>query len=379
MITCEDAPDGLGSRRVLRRSGFAAVVLASRLGRRWAAVLVAGVIIVELFVLAPFDIYAKRADPFLTPGWMPLVRAAQGRSDSRVFALDAKLYPNTAGALGLQDIRVLDALYVERYWRYVRTFIQPDVFDRFTGATELPRFRDNPMFDALGVRAVLSEQDLADVPGFASSAETAHPRLREHQRVSTGVGRARRPCRRNEDEAFEFLEAHARRKDDAFIVDSFDPRREAVVETAGRPRTTRCAALQGGRDECTASDSDRATIQHYSGDSVSVRVEAACPGLLVLPDTYFPGWKATVNGRQAPIYATDGAFRGVPVPEGTSRVEFRDEPRTLPDRDRSCDWPGSPHLHLFGCCWDSRGRTRIAAGALQLSDEHPCPIHRLAA
>ena len=60
-------------------------------------------------------------------------------------------------------------------------------------------------------------------------------------------------------------------------------------------------------------------------DSVTLRVEAACPGLLVLPDTYFPGWRATVNGEDERIYATDGAFRGVTVPEGNvaCRVPLR--------------------------------------------------------
>ena len=132
-----------------------------------------------------------------------------------------------------------------------------------------------------------------------------------------------------EDDAFEFLEARARRKDGAFIVDAFDPRREAVVEHGGKTTDETLRALQGGRDECTGRDRDRATIERYSGDSVSLRVEAACPGLLVLPDTYFPGWKATVNGRDRTIYPTDGAFRGVTVPQGTSRVEFRYEPRAF--------------------------------------------------
>ncbi len=130
--------------------------------------LLGGVIVAELFVLAPFDIYARRADPFATPGWMALVKTAQGSAPySRVFAVDAKLFPNTAGALGLQDIRALDALYVDRYWRYVRTFIEPAVYDRFTGGPPVEagpaRFQDNPMFDALGVKAVLSQNELANV------------------------------------------------------------------------------------------------------------------------------------------------------------------------------------------------------------------------
>jgi uncharacterized membrane protein YfhO len=68
-------------------------------------------------------------------------------------------------------------------------------------------------------------------------------------------------------------------------------------------------------------------MDRYTSDEVTLQVESTCAGLLVLPDTYFPGWTATVNGHERPIYPTDGAFRGVTVPKGTSRVEFRYEPR----------------------------------------------------
>jgi len=309
---------------------IAAVMVASWLGRRWAATVLAGAIIFELFWLAPFTIYGQRADPFLTPGWMPLVRAAQGAEPySRVLGVDAKLYPDTAGALGLYDIRALDALYVGRYWRYVRTFVLPEAYDRFTGDEgPLPRLHGNPMFDALGVRAVLSEQDLGPVPSLrllGRDRDTrvykkidAYPRAWVVHKVHL-VG--------EEDEAFDFLKARAHRRDDAFIVDSFDPRLEAVVEHDGNTTDDRLRVLQSGPDACTTRRPDRVSIQRYSGDSVSLRVNAGCAGLLVLPDTYFPGWKATVNGRDRTIYPTDGAFRGVTVPEGTSQVEFRYEPR----------------------------------------------------
>ena len=42
----------------------------------------------------------------------------------------------------------------------------------------------------------------------------------------------------------------------------------------------------------------------------------------------YPGWRATVNGRPQTIFPTDGALRGVTVPEGTSRVEFRYAPKS---------------------------------------------------
>ena len=65
-------------------------------------------------------------------------------------------------------------------------------------------------------------------------------------------------------------------------------------------------------------------------DRLTLRVDAACAGLLVLPDTYFPGWTATVNGRSGTIYPTDGALRGVTVPKGASRVELRYAPLVFP-------------------------------------------------
>ena len=158
LVIIEERQTVWGRTALFAVLAIAAVWVASSLNRRFAAPVLAAVILLELFWLAPFNIYGKRADPFLTPGWMGMVREAQGTEpDSRVFAVHGKLHPNTAGALGLQDIRALNAMFVERYWRYVRTFIQPEVFDRFTGGeTNRTPLRDNPMFDALAVRAVLS-------------------------------------------------------------------------------------------------------------------------------------------------------------------------------------------------------------------------------
>jgi len=49
-------------------------------------------------------------------------------------------------------------------------------------------------------------------------------------------------------------------------------------------------------------------------------VNAESAGLLILSELYYPGWRATVNGRATEIYKVDGALRGILVPQGESRI-----------------------------------------------------------
>lgn len=72
-----------------------------------------------------------------------------------------------------------------------------------------------------------------------------------------------------------------------------------------------------------------ASIVQYQSRKVRIEAESAMPALLVLNDTDFPGWRATVNGQPAPIVTANYLFRGVFVPAGKSVVEFRYEPRSF--------------------------------------------------
>ena len=42
----------------------------------------------------------------------------------------------------------------------------------------------------------------------------------------------------------------------------------------------------------------------------------------MLADTWFPGWRAKVDGRDAPIVRTDQLLRGVVIGPGAHTVEF---------------------------------------------------------
>jgi uncharacterized membrane protein YfhO len=52
------------------------------------------------------------------------------------------------------------------------------------------------------------------------------------------------------------------------------------------------------------------------------RVESRGRGLLFMSEQYYPGWKAFVSGREAPIIRADYNFRAAPVPGGKSVVRL---------------------------------------------------------
>jgi uncharacterized membrane protein YfhO len=49
----------------------------------------------------------------------------------------------------------------------------------------------------------------------------------------------------------------------------------------------------------------------------------------VLVDAYDPGWRARVDGRDAPLLRANLAFRAVELPTGMHRVEFVFRPRSV--------------------------------------------------
>jgi hypothetical protein len=100
---------------------------------------------------------------------------------------------------------------------------------------------------------------------------------------------------------------------------AFDPRATAVLE--GAPRFGPCG-VDAGKD-------DTATVARYTETRVVLDVRSACAGVLVLSDTFYPGWRATVNGRDARIVPANITMRAVAIPAGASRVVFNYKPRSL--------------------------------------------------
>jgi|GEM_PF-4690416 len=102
----------------------------------------------------------------------------------------------------------------------------------------------------------------------------------------------------------------------AMKTTDFNPRLSAVIETDRRLNIEGRSAIPIESVEITS----------YKDQQVTLNVSAPRKSLLVLSDTYYPGWKAYIDGKEVEIYKTNLALRGVLIEEGEHSVEFAYRP-----------------------------------------------------
>jgi len=81
-----------------------------------------------------------------------------------------------------------------------------------------------------------------------------------------------------------------------------------------------------GLPEKSEAQSPLPAVLEHSLMRVMIAAQTDTPGLLVLADMYYPGWKAFVDGTESPIYRANFVMRAVYLPLGRHTVEFRYDP-----------------------------------------------------
>jgi hypothetical protein len=95
--------------------------------------------------------------------------------------------------------------------------------------------------------------------------------------------------------------------------DGFDPLRDVILDVPIHTETK--GVFQSN-----------AAITLYQNNRVLINTQLSQPGVLVLTDAFYPGWKVFVGGDEHPIRRANYLFRGVELPAGNHEVEFIYDP-----------------------------------------------------
>jgi hypothetical protein len=78
-----------------------------------------------------------------------------------------------------------------------------------------------------------------------------------------------------------------------------------------------------------ASDSVKVVTEESGPQRTVLEVTLGRPGLVILSEVFYPGWKLTIDGEPAPIYRVNRLMRGAAVKSGNHRLVYSYEPESF--------------------------------------------------
>lgn len=266
-------------------------------------------LIISILVFTIFDLlrFATKFETFSKPEYFfPQTKAIEflknDKSIYRIATTDSRILPpNFSSMYEIQSIEVYDPLYLKNYAEFIVNNERccgdvdpPYGFNRIITPRNL--FTDQINF--LNVKYILSFDEIEKeniVKVFEEGQTKIYrndnmlPRAYFVEQTQSGLSTSK-----NRTEFFKSLK-------------SFDFTKKALVEE---------------KTEQYYNSLGSAQITKYEDNKIVIETKNEGNGFLVLSDTYYPTWQATIDGEPTKIYETNHAFRGIEVPEGKHEVVF---------------------------------------------------------
>ncbi|MDQ3928280.1 MAG: YfhO family protein, partial [Chloroflexota bacterium] len=293
--------------------GLAFLWVTWRRGPRVVPLLLGAVLLVDLWsVLMPVNGSAPAEQYYPVTDFIQQVKASVPPME-RVLIEDDVLPANTGLVFNIRDWRAGDPMISQRYYRAMRV-LAPKMFaypaDEYNVYLREPRYELAPL---LGMRYFITpweedpnDYDMPNTPQFTRLARTDGLALWQAEGVpgftylSDNVTVAP-----GEEDALNWLKAA-----------TWDTARSysAVAEAS--------ADKLAGIQYIAGESPGNVEVLEYTSGNIRLRVNANRQALLVVSESWYPGWHATLDGQRAEIFRTNYLSQGVVVPQGSHTVEM---------------------------------------------------------
>lgn len=283
---------------------FLILVLFKKLSKH--AVLMICIIIVALVVSDLFR-FGWKFTPFTDRKYLfpatPAINFLQKQKGVfRIMATDSGILPPDFSVIyKIQSIEGYDPLYLQRYGELIAASERgkPDIAPPF-GFNRIitPHNFDSNIINLLGVKFILSLSDI-NKKGYRKVYQEGQTQIYKNMNVFPR----------------------------AFFVknlDLADNKQSAMNDVFKSNISLKDTAIVEGLNIKKNINVGSVKIVNYSENKVLLETNNNSNGFLVLTDTFYPTWHATVDGRQTRIYKTDFNFRGIAVSKGKHLIEFYD-------------------------------------------------------
>ncbi len=311
----------------------------------WAKVLLVLFLVTDLFGNMGFYGKEKTSDYFRKTRILEMISQDHGHfrvfSTSKTISLDTPILAANASPADIFKEKHLPSMNLpyrlNNIWGIdvIRVKRVDDLYRAFTGASSISATH---LIDLYGVKYVISVTPLQQDPRF----ELIYARLEglEGKREdllkenTVKLYKNRRPVLRGwlvKD--FKVMDSEGMLL--RMISDDFKPGREVLLEE--EPKWVNASSVhftaptppfvKGGERGITKKGlAGNVEFTSERNNRLQLVVKTTKDSVLVLNDTYYPGWKAFVDGKETKIYRADYTFRAVLLSAGKHKVEFVYDP-----------------------------------------------------
>lgn len=277
-------------------------------------------ILICLLILATFDLWRsfQKFNPFVAkelayPSVSVIDFLSNNAGVNRIWGYRAaNIDANFATKYSIFSPEGYDPLYPKRYGEFIQSSKEGYLATQFTDQTRsdaILNFGKKEALDLLGVKYVLdrdenaSTQDTFPIDQFSLIYQKDGWKIFENKKALPRVFLASDYRVAKNPSEFEKI----------FFAKDFDSIKTIILE-----KEIDADLNKEGKNS--------AQLLSYAPNEIRISTNADGNRLLFLSDTYYPGWKAYVDGRKTEVYRADYAFRTAVIPAGHHVIVFLYDP-----------------------------------------------------